>query len=85
MEGLKRHAQAISEAVLDAEVKIGELMKAVPKATNQYKSAKDTAVHSTKKEAIENTGFSVKQIQRFETIAAHPEIVEQAIAEGRYA
>ena len=75
-----KEAQAISEAVLDAEVRIGELMAEVPKAKNQY--AMDTAVHS-KKETIENAGFTVKQVQRFETLAAHPEIIEQAKAEAR--
>ena len=39
-----QEAQAISEAVLDAEVKIGELMRSVPKATkgtggNRYQKA----------------------------------------------
>lgn len=78
-----QEAQAISEAVLDAEVKIGELMAKVPKAINQYKSAVDSGVHSTKADVIEKAGFTVKQVQRFETLAAHPEIVEQAKAEAR--
>ena len=99
-------AQAISEAVLDAEVKIGELMAKVPKATKNNnpsglkKPQNDTAVHlgvqqkptpdadvqskpQTKADIIEKSGFTVKQIQRFETLAAHPEIVEQAKAEAR--
>jgi len=36
----------ISEAVLDAEVKIGTLTAEIPKATNQYKSATDSSVAS---------------------------------------
>lgn len=81
-------AQAISEAVLDAEVKIGELMARVPKATkgNQYtgKMVVDSGVHhQMKKEVIEQAGFTVKQVQRFQTLAAHPDIVEQAKAEAR--
>lgn len=79
-------AQEISEAVLDAEVRIGELMAKVPKASggdhgNQYTGGKnDSGVHfaSTKAEVIEQAGFTPKQVQRFETLAAHPEIVEQA-------
>ena len=39
-------AQMISEAVLDAEVKIGTLTAEIPKATNQYKSAADSSVAS---------------------------------------
>ena len=76
-------AQDIAEAVLDAEVRLGELMAMVPKAKNQYKSAIDSGVHSTKANIIEGAGFTVKQAQRFETLAKHPEIVEQAKAQAR--
>lgn len=76
-------AQDIADAVLDAEVRIGELMAKVPKAKNQYDNAVDSGVHSTKTDVIEQAGFTVKQVQRFETLAAHPEIVEQAKAEAR--
>lgn len=79
-------AQAISEAVLDAEVKIGELMAQVP-TRSKYNAAKrqDTDVKSfeTKTEVIENAGFTVKQVQRFETLAKNRDIVEQAKAEAR--
>lgn len=74
-------AQEISEAVLDAEVRIGELMAKVP-TQSKYNALKrqDTDVQSfqTKTEVIEQAGFTPKQVQRFETLAAHPEIVEQA-------
>lgn len=93
-----QEAQAISEAVLDAEVKIGELMRAVPKATaynNKSGLKKDTQNNSgdnlgkadkkpiTKTDVIRNAGFTPMQISRFETLAANPEIVEQAKAEAR--
>lgn len=83
-----KEAQEISEAVLDAEVKIGELMAKVPKGSGGDRRSedfkKDTAVHiETKAEVIEKAGFTPKQVQRFETLAAHPEIVEQAKAEAR--
>ena len=83
-------AQAISEAVLDAEVKIGELMAQVPKATGgqpfQRKPTTDSSVQSrpqTKADIIEKAGFTPKQVQRFETLAKNPDIVEQAKAEAR--
>lgn len=76
-------AQDIADAVLDAEVRIGELMKDVPKAKNQYKSAVDSGVHSTKAEAIAEAGFTLKQVSRFETLAKHPDIVARAKAEAR--
>lgn len=102
-----KEAQAISEAVLDAEVKIGELMRTVPKATkgtggNRYQKApvreNDSDVEISKRkvevnsgatlgesktEIIKNAGFTSKQVERFQTLAAHPEIVEQAKAEAR--
>ena len=78
-------AQEISEAVLDAEVRIGQLMARVP--TRQGKRTDmepmDSGVQKSKQQIIEDAGFTVKQAQRFETLAAHPEIVEQAKAEAR--
>ena len=77
-------AQMISEIVLDAEVRIGSLTVKIPKALNQYKSACDNDVGSTtKQEAIEKLGFTRKQIERFETLAKYPEIIEKAKAEAR--
>lgn len=85
-------AQAISEAVLDAEVRIGELMALIPKASGGDRKSEDfkndTAVDfdkatPTKKEIIKQAGFTQKQAERFQTLAAHPEIVEQAKAEAR--
>ena len=77
-----REAQEISEAVLDAEVRIGELMREAPKAKNQY-DAINSGVTSTKSDVIRESGFTPMQVSRFETLAAHPEIVEQAKAEAR--
>lgn len=83
-------AQDIGEAVLDAEVRIGQLMAKVPKATGgqpyQKSRTLDTDVQSrqpTKAEVIEKVGFTPKQVQRFEILAKHPEIVAQAKAEAR--
>ena len=78
-----REAQDISEAVLDAEVRIGELMAKVPKAKNQYDDALNNGVISTKADVIKEAGFTPMQVSRFETLAAHPDIVAQAKAEAR--
>ena len=78
-----KEAQAISEAVLDAEVRIGQLMKEVPKAKNQYTNALPSGGSSNKRQVIEDAGFTKTQAQRFEVLAANPEIVEQAKAEAR--
>ena len=78
-------AQDISEAVLDAEVKIGELMAKIPKKQGARTDIQllDSGVQKSKFEIIEDAGFSVKQAQRFETLAKNPELVEQAKAEAR--
>lgn len=81
-------AQEIAEAVLDAETKLGELMAKVPKASGGDRRSdnfkNDSGVHfETKTEVIEKAGFTPKQIQRFETLAKNPDIVEQAKAEAR--
>ena len=129
-------AQDIADAVLDAEVRIGQLMSEVPKAKGgqpfHKKPTIDTGVESkkaqtdsgveltkpkwappedivpefaeeepddwdfleeepikqpeqpkTKAQVIEEAGFSQKQVERFQKMAAHPDIVAQAKAEAR--
>ena len=73
-----KEGQEIGEAVLDAEVRIGELMREVPKAQGKRTDIKPTDTAVGKYEVIEKAGFTPKQVERFETLAAHPEIVAQA-------
>ena len=61
-------------------MRIGELLKDVPKAKNQY--AMVNGVHSTKSKTIEKAGLNVKQAQRFETLASYPESVQKAKAKA---
>lgn len=85
--------QMIADALLDAEVRLGELMeRELPDArggdrrSDDFKN--DTAVDYEKKkqsEALKEMGFSQKQAERFKTLAKHPEIVAQAKAEAREA
>ena len=66
-----------TEGHSDAEVRIGELMRNVPKATkgngsNQYQIAKnDTAVDFSKSKSavIHEAGFTPKQAERFQQLA----------------
>ena len=78
-----REAQEISEAVLDAEVRIGQLMAKVPKANpnKRIDSADDSS--KPKMEVVKETGFSQKQVERFQTLAAQQDIVAQAKAQAR--
>lgn len=58
-----REAQDISEAVLDAEVRIGELMAKVPKRQGFASAIRDTTVANaeTKHDVIREAGFTPKQ------------------------
>lgn len=83
----------LCDMILDASVRLGEMTKAIPAATNgganQYR-AKGTAVsqeQKTKAETVQELGFSPKQVQRFETLADNKDLVElekvRAKEEGR--
>jgi hypothetical protein len=89
-EQKREEALMLSEALLDAEMKIGEMTKEIPKAgggdrrSEVFKS--DTGVgfeKQTKAEVIESLGFNEKQVERFETLADNPDLVEQVKAEAR--
>lgn len=88
-EQKKEEAQMLAEALLDAEVRIGDLLKQIPKATkgNQYtgKMIIDSSVanQKPKKQVVKELGFNQKQVERFETLSANKEIVEQVKAEAR--
>lgn len=70
------------------EVRIGELMSQVPKELGRRNDIKpmDSDVQRlkpTRADIIEQAGFTLKQVQRFETLAANLDMVEQAKAEAR--
>ncbi len=71
-------AQEIAEAVLDAETRLGELTSKMEKAANQYARPTDG---KSKKEQLQELG--INHHERFETLASHPEVVEQAKADAR--
>ena len=80
-----KEAQDIADAVLDAEVRIGQLTAALPKAAGRPKEIIDTVVENktTKAKALEEIGIEQKTAERFEQLARHPEAVEKAKAEAR--
>lgn len=87
-EQKREEAQMLAEALIDAEVRIGDLLKLIPKAQgkrNDIQKPIDTNVKKleTKKETIERLGFNQKQAERFETMASNKDIVEQVKAEAR--
>lgn len=82
-----REAQELAEIKTRAEVKLGELTAAMPKAKgNQYtKSASPTRMgkQDTKAESLEKVNISTQKASQYELMAANPEIVEQVITEAR--
>lgn len=88
-EQKRDEARMLSEALLDTEMRIGELLKKIPKAPGARTDLKPTdsivarLQPSTKREAVEALGFTSKQAERFETLASHPDFVEQVKAEAR--
>ena len=91
LEQKRAEAQEIAELVTLSEVRMGEMLKEIPKASggdhgNQYTGGKnDTSGESatTKAKVLRENGISQKTAERFQQMAEHPEIVQQAIAEAR--
>lgn len=96
-EQKKEEAQMLAEALLDAEVKIGDLLKQIPKMKNQYDKCSSQQcekqnksfsqnyekTRETKQEVITRLGFNKDQANRFETLSNNKDIVEQVKAEAR--
>lgn len=80
-------AQEIAEAVLDAEVKIGELTAKIPKATpnnNPFHEIRNGAeLVKPKSEQLSEIGIKQDTAERFERLAKHPDLVKQAKEEAR--
>ena len=88
-EQKKSEAQEIAETVTLAEMRTGELLKQIPKAsggdrkTEKIKSCTDATFEKTKEQVIKELGFEKTQAHRMEQLAENPEIVKQAIQEAR--
>lgn len=80
-------AQDIAEAVLDAEVKIGELTAQIEKSKGGRPSETvDNAVDSfakTKSETLREIGIPQKTAERFERLAKHPDLIQEAKESAR--
>lgn len=81
-----REAQELGEIKLRAEMKLGELIRAMPKqpgARTDLTSSPTVTRLETKSDALKRVNIPKQKASQYETLAAHPEIVEQAIAEAR--
>lgn len=91
-EQKKEEAQMLAEALIDAEVRIGDLLKQIPKNSGgdrkSYNFKNDSSVNfekqkTTKGQIINKLGFNQKQAERFEMLANNKDLVEQVKAEAR--
>ena len=105
-EQKKAEAQMLAEALMDAEVRIGEILLAMPKASGKQEARGNRFVSrenltseesstlqptstpqpkpiETKQEAAQKLGFNKQQVERFQTLAQHKDIVEQVKQEAR--
>lgn len=105
-EQKKAEAQMLAEALMDAEVRIGEILLAMPKASGKQENrgnrftireiltGEESSINNeipkpepkpieTKQEAAQKLGFNKQQVERFQTLAQHKEIVEQVKQEAR--
>ena len=88
-------ARMLSEALLDAEVRVGELTKRIPKApagrpakildsgVQNFESNTEVLPPQTKAEVLADMGFGLRQVSRYETLADNKDLVEQVKAEAR--
>lgn len=92
IEQKRLEAQMVSEALLDAQKLIGTETKKIPKASGGDRRSQDfkndTTVDfektkKTKREVIEELGFSPKQVERMEILADNPDVVEEVKAKAR--
>ena len=80
-----REAQEIQTAVFAAEIRIGEILDKLPRATgNQYTSANSTQVEKakTKTETISEMGYSKDEASNYQQMAKNPEIVDRVLREA---
>jgi len=79
----------LQEVVLLAYQRMGEITREMPKDSsfhgNQHSEVNSRLREDTKpkKQAVQELGFSTSQVGRMEQMAAHPDIVEEVIAESQ--
>ena len=89
LEQKRAEAQEIAELVTYSEMRMGEMLREIPKATNgganqyQANSASVRIKQKPKSDVLRELGIKQDTAERYQQMAAHPDIVEQAIAEAR--
>jgi len=85
----REEAQNVAEVVMDAEVKVGELLKLVPQSSGGDRKSENFKRHTSvpfdtpRQQSREIVGITRQQADRFIKLADNKNIVEQAKAEAR--
>lgn len=76
-----KEAQEVSNAVIAAECRIGELLQAIPKAQGFASTIRDNDVQNakTKTETIKEMGYGEREAKDYQQMAKHPEVVQAVI------
>lgn len=81
-----REAQELSNAVIAAEQRIGELLLAIPKASGMRTDIQTSSPHGaevmTKTETVKDMGYSRKEASDYQQMAKHPEVVKKVIQDA---
>ena len=72
-----KETQEVSNALIAAEQRIGELLLAVPKASGQYAESENRPV--SKNTIIKEMGYSKDEASDYQQMAKNPEIVQKVI------
>ena len=88
LEQKRNEAQEIAELVTLSEVRIGTMLKEIPKAShqgNQYTGRVETSRNgeATKTATIAELGFNRNQVSEFQRMADNEDIVLEAITEAK--
>jgi hypothetical protein len=89
LEQKRAEAQEIAELVTLSEMRMGEMLKEIPKASGGDRRSENFKVQPTmnfekpKGEALSDMGITRNAASQYQQMAEHPDIVRQAIAEAR--
>lgn len=77
-----QEAQEISNAVIAAEQRIGEILLEIPKAAGAVNFSRDSEKLKTKGEAIKEQGYTKDEAHDYQQMAKYPEVVKAVMAKA---
>lgn len=77
-----KEAQEVSNAVIAAEQRIGELLLAIPKQAGASNFSRDEEKLKTKGETIKEMGYGKNEASDYQQMAKHPEVVQKVLTDA---